>query len=180
MKKGFDFFSMQMDINQYDLSSIIDHPPLFEVFIQNFKLDSNSLQVDKFFDEDGDLLVVGCVRFRLSEEVFYLNKFLDPSDIINQWEIAKEETEWKEHQLLRIALLGQAGFGGLYLGCGKDNGDQIWVFNSDRPIPFKKVDDNIFNFVKRLEFSTDFGNLEEGELNLLCKNWSEDFWRMKE
>jgi hypothetical protein len=104
---------------------------------------------------------------------------MDDSDILRQWDISKEEIEWKKHRLLRIALLGQVGFGGLYLGCGENNSDEIWIFNADSQEKFIKIDDNIFEFVRRLEFSTDFGNLEPEQYKNLFKKWGEDFWRLK-
>lgn len=181
MKKGFDFFTTKIDSQPYDLSSIVELPKLYKLFVNCFEINSRSLLIDKFIDGDGDIVSIGSVKFQVNGDnsTTYLNNFLDHSDILQQWEIAKEEIEWKKHKLLRIALLGQVGFGGLYLGCGDQNADEIWIFNSDSREKFVKVNDNIFEFIKRLEFSTDFGNLDNGEYENLYKNWDEEFWRLR-
>ena len=182
MKKGFDFFLTRLDSEPYDLSSIVELPVLYKLFVQCFEVNSRCLRVDKFMDHDGDIVSIGSIKFQLPEDSasIYLNNFLDHSDILRQWDISKGEIEWCEHRLLRIALLGQVGFGGLYLGCGEHNSDEIWIFNSDREQKFKKIDSNIFEFIKRLEFSTDLSNLDHDEYEDLYKNWREEFWRIRE
>jgi len=181
MKKGFDFFSTRLKGTEFDLSLIIELPSIYGMFVRCFEINSSCLRIDRFVDQDGDILSMGSIKFQLPDgsSSIYLNNFLDASDILIQWEISKEEIEWKEHRLLRIALLGQAGFGGLYLGCGENNSDEIWIFNADSQEKFKKIDDNIYLFIKRLEFSTDFSNLDTGDYENLYRIWGEDFWRLK-
>lgn len=181
MKKGFDFFKTRIEVVPYDLSSIVELPTLYKLFIHCFEISSNGLLLDRFMDRDGDIVNIGNIKFQLPDDssIIYLNNFIDYTDILRQWSILKEEIEWSKHKLLRIALLGQVGFGGLYLGCGKHNYDEIWIFNSDMDEKFKKVSENIFEFVKMLNFSDDFSNLNDIEYEQLYKNWGDDFWRVR-
>lgn len=180
MKRGFDFFSTRLNNEPYDLSLIVELPKLFKLFVQCFEVNSHCLLVDKFMDEDGDFVSIGSIQFQLDDgsSNIYLNNFLDHTEILRQWDISKEEVEWSKHKLLRIALLGQAGFGGLYLGCGEHNSDEIWIFNSDSDQKFKKVDNSVFEFIKRLQFSTDFSNIHNDNYEKLYKKWGEEFWRL--
>lgn len=181
MKKGFAFLKSKSEDSQYDLSSIIKTPQAFALFVSCFDVNKTSLLIDKILDRNGNLVSIGSIRFPLPNESthVYLNYFLDPSDIISQWEISKTEEEWSERKLLRIAMLGQVGFGGLYLGCGELNNDEIWIFNAESKPKYIKISDSIFEFIKRLEFSTDFSNIDDEEYEELYKKWSEEFWRKR-
>lgn len=81
--------------------------------------------------------------------------------------------------MIRIAYLGQVGFGGLYLGCDDKNFDEIWQYGAEDDIQFKKIDDNIFEFVKKLEFSYEYSNIEQVEYSKLIKLWNQDYWLLK-
>lgn len=182
MQQGFDFFRTNTNNQEYELSSILNLPKLFKLFVSVFEVGSNCLKTDTVLDEDEEYETIGSIRIKLFDHAdsIYLNDFIDSKVILEQWDISKNEIEWEKHELLRIALLGQAGFGGLYLGCGQDNLDEIWCYNIDSDIQFIKLSDNIFEFVKQLEFSKDFSNIDEKEYGSLYKNWNEDFWRIKQ
>lgn len=182
MKKGFDFLKTNFGQETYDLSSIVQLPKLYRLFVDTYEVSSKCLKKDGILDEDGDFESIGSIKINTSNNhnAIYLNDFIDSSEILEQWDILKEEIEWREHKLLRIALLGQAGFGGLYLGCGDHNADEIWIYNADDDPQFTKLNDNIFEFMKRLVFSTDFSNLEKEKYKSLYKKWGENFWRVKE
>ena len=182
MKKGFDFLKTNVGQESYDLSSIVQLPKLYLLFVDTYEVNSECLKIDGILDQDGDFAQIGSVKINTSNNHngIYLNNFMDSSDILKQWDGSKEDTEWTEHTLLRIAYLGQAGFGGLYLGCGDHNADEIWNFNADNDPQFIKLDDNIFEFIKRLEFSTDFSNIENEKYDSLYKKWGEGVWQIKE
>lgn len=182
MKKGFDFLKTNVGQESYDLSSIVQLPKLYLLFVDTYEVSSKSLKKDGIFDGDGDFVRIGSVKINMSNShnVIYFNNFVDSSDILQEWNIAKGEIEWSDHKLLRIALLGQVGFGGLYLGCGDHNADEIWIFNADDKPKFIKLDDNIFEFIKRLEFSTDFSNIKKEKYSSLYKKWGEDVWHIKD
>lgn len=61
---------------------------------------------------------------------------------------------------MKIAILGQAGFGGLYLGCAENNKDEIWIYNADSDAKLIYVAKDIFSFCLLLKFSRDFSNFE--------------------
>lgn len=184
MKKGFDFLrtnDLNIDLNNMEREFGLELPPLFKRFIESFELGKDKLNIDQYLDEDEDLSYLGSIYFNQEEDKVYLNDFLDINQIFNQWKNSVEDIEWKDNKLLRIAYLGQAGFGGLYVGCNKNqNWDQIWLFNADKEIKFKKVAPDIFEFVTSLNFTKDFSDLEEESYVNLYKNWGEDFWRVRE
>lgn len=181
MRKGFDFFKTNLGSVSYDLESIIQLPKIYKLFTKSFEVSSDSLLLDGILDEDDDFERIGSIKINLqNESEIYLENFLSSSDIIEQWEVSKQETEWQQYKLLRIAFLGQGGFGGLYLGCDESNTDEIWIYNSDNEPPFSKIDDNIFDFVKRLEFSKDFSNINDGDYQSLYKNWGDEIWKVRD
>ena len=180
MRKGFDFFKTNLGNVSYNLESIVQLPKVYKLFTQTFEINSDCLVLDGILDEDNDFERIGSIKINLENHLkIYLENFLSSSDIIEQWEITKEEVEWQQHKLLRIALLGQTGFGGLYLGCDDFNTDEIWIYNSENEEPFIKIDNNIFDFVKRLEFSKDFSNISDDCYQRIYKNWGEEIWKIK-
>ncbi len=185
MKKGFDFLrtkdlNLDLDINKKEKEFGINLPPFYRKFIDLFELGEDKFNLDHYLDEDEDLAQLGSICFYLNDEKIYLNDFLDVDQLFTQWKNSKEDIEWKDNKLLRIAYLGQAGFGGLYVGCNENlNWDQIWVYNADNEVKFIKITDDIFSFISRLHFTKDFSDLDEEAYSNLYKEWEEDFWRLR-
>ncbi|MCK8524401.1 hypothetical protein M0D21_22675 [Aquimarina sp. D1M17] len=183
MKTGFDFLRTiisDINISEKEVEFGLKLPFLFRKFAESFDLGENALRIDKFLDEDNDFGQLGVVFFELKSEKIFLNDFLNVEQIFVQWRNSKEDVEWAEKKLIRIGYLGQAGFGGLYIGCDENkNSDEVWLYNADSAVKFKKVAVDIFEFIKKLRFTKDFSDFEDS-YDYLFKNWGEDFWRIRE
>jgi hypothetical protein len=178
MKKGFEFLITEReDISNIQLDFRL--PELYLEFISTFKLGEDGLAIDKYLDSDGELSQLGTIVFNCEHGKCYLNKLNTLQGILEEFEYGQLDDEWKTHKLLRIGQLGQAGFGGLYLGCNDFNKDEIWVFNADQKKQYIKIAPNIFAFVSLLEFSFDFSDLPVHRYNDLTKRWGEEFWRIR-
>src|SRR5687768_9352084 len=135
MKTGFDFLktvapTKQLDIEMLESNHALDLPPVFKLFVRSFVLGDDKLEIDKFIDKDNDQVTLGSIVITsIENETVYLNGLMDLNTIFRQWEGSKFDVEWNEYRLIRIGYLGQAGFGGVYLGCGPQNSDEIWRFN---------------------------------------------------
>lgn len=155
-------------------------PPLICSFYSNFEIiEDRSFNVS-FLDSDNELSQLGCFSFLLEDNnPIYLNKLHSIDEIKQTFPLASKDEEWLDHNLIRIADIGQVGFGGLYVGCAENNLDQIWIYNSDYDVKYKKVSENIFFFLNLLTFNDEFSDYE-GNYSKLYRNWDEDFWRIKE
>lgn len=180
--KLYEFLKVKTDLTENEkevfLMSGVTLPPLYHFFSQLFEVGDETFKKISYL-EDNELCQLGTWTFRVNGEKIHLEEFLSLDKILASFPVASQDNEWIKHKLLRVAYLGQAGFGGLYLGCSSNNLDEIWVFNSDSECQFTKVSENIFTFLKQISFDTEFGDFESDYSNLY-KNWGEDFWRIRE
>ncbi len=186
IKKGFNFFQTKnaeryLEVENLEITYNFKFPPLFRLFANSFELGEKKLQEEKYLNKFGNLSNIGSILYPTEpdSEPIFLQKFFDLNSILLQWTNAKEDIEWSNHKLIRIATLGQVGFGGLYLGCDEKNFDEIWQFCAEDDIQFKKIDDNIFEFVKKLEFSYGYSNIEQEDYDKLVKLWNQNYWILK-
>ena len=160
MKKGFVFLKTL----DFDTSSLLKAklnelsfvPNMLKLFLSLFQTGDDCLNIDKYMDEDQDLCQLGTLVFETGNEIVYLNKFLSVDEINTEYQNSKEEEEWVSNKLLRIGLVGQVGFGGIYIGCGESNLEEIWLYNGEKETKYVKLASNIFEFIPMLllEYST--------------------------
>lgn len=179
--KIYDFLKVKTDLTKSDkevfLTDGIVIPPLFYLFSSLFELGNETFKKIEYMEEE--LCQLGTWSFIVNGEDIHLDGFMSLIEIEQSFPIFSQDVEWVKHKLLRVAYLGQAGFGGLYLGCSSDNLDEIWIFNADSKHQYTKVAENIFTFLKLISFNTEFSDYER-DYSKLYKNWGEDFWRVRE
>ncbi|MBL6445811.1 hypothetical protein JMN32_05800 [Fulvivirga sp. 29W222] len=66
MKKGFDFLKTNVGQEPYDLSSIIQLPRLYMLFVDAYEVGSKCLNLDGILDEDGDFESIGSIKVNIS------------------------------------------------------------------------------------------------------------------
>ena len=177
MKYGLSLLNSRLE--QVEIPSIAAEvlPDLYILFFQIY--DVTKISQNKFLDEYGELSQIGAMIFEHNGEIIFFNEFLSIEQIIQEVEHAKDSIEWEEKRLIRIGLLGTPGFGGLYVGCGHDSKDEVWIFNAEASPQYIKVSPNIFSFAAKLRMSSDFSDYE-GDISKLIQKWGEDFWRQND
>ncbi len=141
-----------------DWASLVDLfrnaiPESLITFCKTYELGADALIVERVYREDIDYNeMVGPIGYYHTprEEVF-LNHFLTIQEVILTWKLEDKDEETGKNNLLKIAHLSSDPNGGLYIGIGKNNKDNIYVVNWDRDEKkFMKVCDSLSSFISSL------------------------------
>ncbi len=182
MKKAFDFLEPReindpIDFVHLESKYELVLPPVFKLFVSNFKIEQE-FRNHYFINGDNEKSQLGIIRFKRDNISLILDNFFDLEKTYIDWNGGGKLEEWRKFEIVRIGLLGEVGGGGLFIGTNEDNLDEIWQLSWDFPELNRKLCDNIFDFCRCLEFSTEFSNLEEMDYKHLFKKWADSNWQI--
>ncbi|MEZ4907015.1 MAG: hypothetical protein R2771_05105 [Saprospiraceae bacterium] len=172
------------------LISMGDLPPMFTVFLTLYKVGYQAFSYEKIVLNDDDM-----DEYLLSKITMYNNveidggKYTGSLDYIFPYIKLEEEIEkyhlksekWNELGFIQIGLMHYGDI--LLLGINNDKSDEIWRYGQGMiGNVASKLDDNIFDFMKRLKESISYEDLEDWRISQsdIYKNLGEDFWRVRE
>lgn len=182
--RGFDFLETRAPGESFDFGTEIPFPPLYRMFCSLFVLGSRTLKIMRYKNEFSDLNPIGRIRFsyldKMENQHDLMENFYEIESILFGWDDEKIEHEWVEHKLLKIANTALSSFGGVYVGCGDSNKEEIWLFSPENSsdIPYIKLADNIFEFVQLLEYEFKEEHIELSKK--LYKDWGDESWKFRE
>lgn len=160
----------------------------FKRFIKTYKvgqdwLKGNLLLID---EKSGDQ--IGLTQLKMFEpnnnpEKYHacVDYIFDHSRLIEETEKYRNKDEkWNKLGFIQIGILHWSDI--LLLGIEKDKKGQIWRFGTGiLDSQCSKLDNNIFDFISRLQESIDQESLDVYNLSIdnIFKNTSESFWRIR-
>lgn len=183
-KIGFEILRTRNEDNNFSEKHTEILPPLYKLFSNLFELGDDQFNYDKYFLEEKNKLFHCQVLYYYprgkDENNITFTHFDTIETVINNWDEKQGYTDIDISQgLLRIG--GIALGGGIFIGKEPSNLDQVFVHIWDSDQGIEKLEDNVFEFVKKLRLVPDneslTGNIKHSQL---YKNWNEDFWRIKE
>lgn len=188
MKSGFELFrkadsSKPSRIMELETLYNIKLPSSYRLFCGLFELGKFRYEM---YTENGDVN-----NLSYCSQIYYKPKGLGENnigitgidDIDSVFEKRKNLIGYgqgdTERELLRIADIGRGG--GIFVGIGKNNLDDIILHVWDEDPGYEKLADNIWEFISDIVLEP----LSEDEYpeiaySRLYKNWGEDFWRIRE
>ena len=188
LEKGFDFLITRDAGEIVDFGDTIDFPPLYKLFCRTFKLGYEAIQCEKYIHETVAPLSasVGYFKFHYDKEdkdaFDMIVEFSEVSQILDEFDYSDHlEVPWVKYQLIRIAGLEFSGTGGLYVGVGQHNRDEIWRINTNAPEAkeYLKIASNIFEFVQLFEAEFDVPEIPDF-FQKAEKKWGDEYWRIPE
>jgi hypothetical protein len=183
-------------LNLYPLRSLsevkkvvsdIDLPPIYSSFLNIYQVGKEQpmfaqVYLDERYNEK--LGVARCVNEKYPDNVSLGGMFLPEESVEIMSRIYSSDDSIYSQDLF---LIGEDGTGHFFymVGIGEDNKDQIFIESSDLSFSggerVTKIFDDVYQFMRsflivEIESGIGFGI----EYSQLYKNWSEDFWRVKE
>lgn len=200
IRKGLELLK-QIDKKPKILENIIQEnkfPPKMLMFLANYKVGFHDIM---FLEETYPygklntkipiaLYTADYIRLKTlfdgEEYTNYFFELLNYEELIIEYKEYENITcEWHDNGFIKIGFM--APFRDLLLlGVEEENKDEIWRFGEYRgpktTSDYFKFDDNIFDFMSRLEqYWSDKDLKDKGiDSSLVYKNWGEDFWRVRE
>lgn len=162
-------------------------PDTFRSFVKTFKLGYEMINFSK-------VLLNGRLDFFVALKMFdkhlisgeeytaTIDRIFDLPELLYEYnQYTKQSDNWHLLGFMKIGFLFHGDV--LLLGMQESNKGEIWRYgNGLLNTVYNKLDDNIFEFMSRLEEEIDENQLEYLGINTnqLYKNWGEDFWRVRE
>jgi len=186
--KGLEFFkskNLSRDNSYKELEKIFDFSsiPFFKLFISSFELGNSNMKSHQFLEVKFNN-VVPCGSVLINSEAisgeYFFSGFFNENELMNDWEsYSIDSHEFLEYGLVRIGEIGIGG--GIFIGTKEEKKDRIYLVNWGLDEDYILISDNIFEFARLLIFVEDKSNMENNqEYSQFYKNWTENFWRVKE
>ena len=188
MKFGFEILNKASSTQQQKIKVVEDQikfnlPPCYKMFCKIFELGKFKYEMFTKSGTGQDL--------DYCSQVFYMPKGKHDNNIgiTGMDNLETVSYNWLnmigygendiERNLLRIAGIGRGG--GVFVGYGKQNLDEIILHLWDEDPGYEKLADNIFDFISDI-ISEPLSLNDYPKINYsnLYKNWGEDFWRVRE
>ncbi|MFJ1378368.1 hypothetical protein ACILPE_05990 [Capnocytophaga canimorsus] len=166
---------------------IVELPNSFKLFLQNYEVGYKMLRTEKILINQEE---TPFVYFSIYENVLIngekynasIDKILDYDEILEEYNnYIDKKDNWSDLGLMKIGYLFYDDV--LLLGLEKHNRGEIWRYgNGIFSEVCSKLENNIFDFLQRIECKIDYDILEELGINekQIYKNYNENFWRIKE
>lgn len=185
-QQGFDLLLTRDPEDKVDFGNEIAFPPLYKIFANTFVLGTEGVKAEKYihnkFAPYGGY--PGAFGFfnkynKINEPI---ENFESVPDILAEYNHYMHDEPWIEHKLLRIAYLTLFSPGGLYVGCGEHNQDEIWIYdgNERSELQYRKITNNIFEFVQLLTVELEAPENIPDFFDKAYKKWGDEYWRVPE
>lgn len=188
--KGLEMFKSNLDFDTTDIHLFenyynIEIPPLYKIFIQQFKVGRGMIKkVELLHPGSNKLLDIAQLVFKgkFSE---YIGLY-DLYNIHESVEAMKYSFDKKDEiRSMNYAIIGECiDNNSLLVGTGKDNLDNIFLENTNLFFDNNRivfVSPNIFEFVINLALTErEYIGYGLDNYSTLYKNWNEEFWRVHE
>lgn len=182
MKRGFQLFKTKKRSEVITLNSLeekyeITLPPIYKLFAQTFELTGSDEMSEKYFDlRYDDYYYCSTVVYEPEPDIILFGGF---NSVENALKFQANDEAWGEEGYLPISSWT---YRGIVLGIKEGIKDQVFFDEMDSNPRFRKIADNIFEFVQNLVFHPmDEELLNEGiSFSNLYKTWGEDFWRVRD
>ena len=181
------------EIKMFEEKTGIRIPPIYKVFCETYELGEDTVFLENnYYLKKGELhyisLAYDFLPYETSmpgiEQIFELDIIPHIIEIYHEDGTYDEETEsgLSDKELLPIIKCSNAIL--IKVGYGKENVDQIYLYDvnkfEEEGNRFVLIANNIFHFMRgMMMFDDPDGDMDE-EYEKLYKNWTEDFWRMRE
>ncbi|MCG8573512.1 MAG: SMI1/KNR4 family protein [Flavobacteriales bacterium] len=156
MKTGYQLFQernsgLKEAIQDVEKTLGFSFPPIYIRFLEKYEVGMDKMKLDTVVREDGITDIVGPVYYdgELSRNLI-IQDFYDLEEVQQNWTNIDQYEETGDAKLLGIASLGSDPNGGLYVGIGDHNQDEIWRVNWETDPIFEKVSSSIEDFVQNL------------------------------
>ncbi|MCO7223827.1 hypothetical protein [Pleionea sp. CnH1-48] len=189
MKSGFGFLKNRPLDNPVDFQTIeqalgLALPSLYRLFAQSFILEEDQLALDYYYDSEIEMpFALSSIEYGPGDipgnsELNILD-FYSLEKILFLWKgVEEKEDLWQDKRLLKIGMCAIPADGGIYLGVGPDNQDEIWRVSWDwggEGEPCAKIAENIFEFVRGFETSAG-DELKKQYKEKVSMNWGDTYW----
>ena len=166
-----------IDVGIYEEKYNLNLPPIYRSFISVFKPYFAHQKVKTGDDERFQSFIVpfysSCKQesYNIDDDELAFESFKDIEELFK----FERSNEGYLKDLLFIANHGYSG--GLLVGIGKDNKDQIFHNTDSTVITF--MANNIFELIHKIELVECDFDTPPINTSSLYKNWGEEFWRIK-
>lgn len=189
-RKGLELLRPLQTIDD-ELKMILEQrlfPPKFSTFLSLYSTGLGSIQFERVLLKDESnfvILTYGQMYDNdLIEGQIYsgtIDHIFSPDRLLMEINEYKEKTEkWHDMGFAKIGLMFHGDI--LLVGLEDNNQDEIWRYGQGIIEKLtSKLEDNIFNFFRRLTEKVDKEGLQELDIALddVYKRLDEDFWRIK-
>lgn len=181
MKRGFQLLKTKKRSEVITLNSLEEKygmtlPPIYKLFAQTFELTGSDEMSEKYFDSrHDDYYYCSTIVYEPEPDTILFGGF---HYVENALKFQTYDEDWIEGGYLPIS---NGTYRGIVLGIKKGIEDQVFFDEMDSNPRFRKIADNIFEFVQNLvSYPMDEGLLNEGvSFSNLYKTWGENFWRAR-
>lgn len=190
-RSGFELLK-QLDVATSDLKKILDKklfPSQFLSFLSTYQVGSGSFRFEKIVLDDSDMEYYVLTAGKMyDEEIIEGQKYSATIDHIFSYDTllleldkySRRAERWNEMGFVQIGLMYYGDV--LLLGVEDSNRDEIWRYGQGIiGNPACKLEDNIFNFFRKLKETIDADDLKDWKIGIeqIYKNFNEDFWRVR-
>jgi hypothetical protein len=182
-KTRTDDFQIQRDIIEFEKNTGIILPPILKIFFFNYDTVTSSRIEDllKVYDSklDTDFSFVSSYFLLDPDNILFYNffKLKDIKEVMEKV-YSKDDEIWQKEMI----PIGECAFQ-MYLmvGYGNENKDRIYIESVTEDVRIRYLCENIFDFFRNYIVEIDENCLPDGvQIDQLYKNWSEDFWRVRD
>jgi hypothetical protein len=150
-------------------------PPLYRLFIKTFHIGEDLIYSDRYLSPlDNQIYHCNYFVYIKDKEVM----FGGFNDVEKSISLKNEMQRWTEKNYIPI---GYCGFnGGILLATTGDESDNIILHDFDGEIEFRKIANNIFEFMQGLVLENISEQPLKGgiEFSSLYKKWNNDIWEV--
>jgi hypothetical protein len=189
-RKGLELLRPLQSIDD-ELSMILEQrlfPPKFSTFLSLYSTGLGSFQFERILlKDDSDFIILTYGQMYnndLIEGKIYsgtIDHIFSPDRLLTEINEYKEKKEkWHVMGFAKIGLMFHGDI--LLVGLEDNNQDEIWRYGQGIIEKLTcKLEDDIFNFFKKLTEKIDKEGLQELHIDLedIYKKLDEDFWRIK-
>ena len=152
-------------------------PHMYKLFAQTFELTDIEEMVDKYYDPKyDDYYYCSTIIYEPEPDRILFGGLHSAENALRTW---SNDDFWMQSGYLPIS---KGTSKGIVIGLTEEIKDQVFFDEIDVNQRFRKIADNIFEFVQNLVFHhMDEELLNEGvSFSKLYKNWGEDYWRVRD
>lgn len=168
-------------VNLHELQSkySFELPPIYKVFVETFCLGEDNIIREKYLlKNSNDYFDCKSYNFFFNEENIGFSHFIEIEKAFEVYSSGGLSDLVYEKKYFPIA---SSDGNGLYLGTTSIEADKVLWDGADGNIP-KIIANNVFEFLRGIKIENIkeeylYGNIKQSQL---YKNYSEDFWRVRE
>lgn len=165
-----------IDIEFIEQKYDVKLPPIYKLFVKTFHIGEDLIYSDRYLNPlDNQIYHCNYFVYAQDREVM----FSGFNDIEKSISLKNEVEKWAEKNYIPI---GYCGFNGaILLAVNGAEEDNIILHDFDGEIEFKKIANNVFEFMQGLVLENVSEQALKGGIHFsdLFKNWDESFWEVR-